>query len=1131
MSFSDRKSYWSLIAAQFTGAFNDNCFKGFLAGFAFDRVARSKVEIILAASAVFLIPFILFSTHAGYLADRFSKRSVVAALKAVEVLIMLAAVLGFYFENVFFLIAVLFLLAVHSALFSPSKYGILPELLEAPELSRANGILELTSFFAIIAGTVASAALYQWLEEAQFPLFWGPLPLVLLAVLGWGASLSIRKLSPAAPDRKAVINPLPEIANCLRALAPNRDLRLVALGIAYFWSLGVLLDCTLIFYGQEVMGLDFSSTGNLRGGVAVGIGLGSFLAGYLSRQKAEMGLVPIGSLGMGFFSILMFWAKAGFFWALLALFFLGLAGGLFIVPLNVFLQQEAPDDQKGRAIAGVNVASFSGMLLATAAVWGLMRVLKLDASQAILVAGLGTVLATIYVFYLLPAAFFRFLFWLLTNTVYRIRIAGRENLPLHGPALLVANHTSFVDGLLILASTHRFIRFIVYKGFTEIPGLRWLARTLRVIPISPDDGPRQIVASLKEASQALERGELVCIFAEGQITRTGQLLPFRSGVEKILKGFPAPVIPVYLDRVWGSIFSFEERKFFWKWPRRLPYPVTLAFGKPLPPATPVAEIRQAVAELGSDTFLLRGKGQLPLPWIMVRYFRRRPFHLAAVDSSGARISRPGFLAGAVFLARRLAKAFGEEPMTGILLPPSVGCSIANVAASMLGKPAVNFNYTAGAESMRSAARQCGIRKVLTARAFLEKLPVEVPGEAVFLEDLAKDGGRGEKLAAAIAGLFFPLGLLRRHVGARPAGVDDLITVIFSSGSTGEPKGVELSHFNILSNIQAVAQVFSFTPKDCMLGVLPFFHSTGYTCALWTPLLAGFPVAYHPNPLDARVIGHLAKQHGVTMLLTTPTFLQGYIRRCEPGEFGSLRYVVTGAEKLTPAVRDSFLEKFGIEPLEGYGATECSPLISVNVPDYRGRGIRQVGKKPGIGHPLPGVSVRIVDPETFEPRKTGVEGLLLVKGPNVMRGYLGRPDLTGEVRRGDWYITGDIAAMDGDGFLTLTDRLARFAKIGGEMVPHLKVEEALHQLLEAREQVLAVTSIPDAQKGEKLAVVHKLGEAELAKLFERLPEAGLPNLWIPKRECFLRVDALPLLGTGKLDLRKIRQAAMEKFGVS
>jgi acyl-[acyl-carrier-protein]-phospholipid O-acyltransferase/long-chain-fatty-acid--[acyl-carrier-protein] ligase len=335
----------------------------------------------------------------------------------------------------------------------------------------------------------------------------------------------------------------------------------------------------------------------------------------------------------------------------------------------------------------------------------------------------------------------------------------------------------------------------------------------------------------------------------------------------------------------------------------------------------------------------------------------------------------------------------------------------------------------------------------------------------------------------------------------------------------------LTHFNIMSNISQVSQVFMLDARDKILGILPFFHSFGFTAGLWLPATQGVGVVFHPNPLDAQVIGGLVEKYEATFLVATPTFLQAYMRRCTPESFGSLEYVLVGAEKLPERVALAFEDQFGIRPLEGYGCTECSPVVTVNGKDFRGPGFRQVAAKRGkIGHPLPGVSVKVVDIDTGEPVAPGTAGMLLVKGPNVMLGYLGKPEKTAEVLRDGWYTTGDVAIMEEDGFLTITDRLSRFSKIGGEMVPHIRIEEKLHELADTTEQVFAVTSVPDDKKGERILVVHTLTGEQLRPVLEKLTQCDLPALWKPKANQFIHTDSIPVLGTGKMDLRGIKTLA-------
>jgi acyl-[acyl-carrier-protein]-phospholipid O-acyltransferase/long-chain-fatty-acid--[acyl-carrier-protein] ligase len=469
-------------------------------------------------------------------------------------------------------------------------------------------------------------------------------------------------------------------------------------------------------------------------------------------------------------------------------------------------------------------------------------------------------------------------------------------------------------------------------------------------------------------------------------------------------------------------------------------------------------------------------------------------------------------------------------MIGLLLPPSVGGALTNYALMMLGRIPVNLNYTASSEAIASCASQCNVDVVITSKAFVGRFPkLEIPGRTLFLEDALQSPRISEKLISFALAWLTPQWVLFKAIGAlrntSKAAIDDLATVIFSSGSTGDPKGVMLTHFNIASNIQQVSQVFMLGGQDKILGILPFFHSFGFLAGLWMPAVNGVGVVYHPNPLDSKVISELVGRYNVTFLIATPTFLQAYMKRCSPESFGSLQFVLVGAEKLPERVALAFEDTFGIRPLEGYGCTECSPVVTVNGRDFRAPGFRQVGARRGkIGHPLPGVSVRVVDLDSGEPVAAGVPGMLLVKGPNVMKGYLGKPEKTAEVLRDGWYTTGDVAVLEEDGFLTITDRLSRFSKIGGEMVPHIKIEDKLHELAGVTEQVFAVTALPDEKKGERIVVVYTLPETKFAPVLEKLAQCDLPALWKPKPNQFFHVDALPVLGTGKIDLRGVKALA-------
>jgi acyl-[acyl-carrier-protein]-phospholipid O-acyltransferase/long-chain-fatty-acid--[acyl-carrier-protein] ligase len=1120
------RGFWPLILTQFQGAFSDNTYKWLLTFLilSYSLAQADRDRLVWVAGALFSIPFVLFSMAGGWLADRFSKREVTIGTKLFEIGIMLSATAGFLTSSLPMLFSCLFLMSTQSALFGPSKYGLLPELLPPKRLSWGNGVLELTTFVAIITGAVTGGYFAEWFAGRE-ALAGGIL--VLLAALGLVSAMRLPPLPAADPARKLRINFLGDLFGQWKLIRADRVLFLAALGNTYFWFLGALLQQGVVFLGTDVLHLAQQETGLLSAAVAIGIGLGSLAAGYVSGNKIELGLIPLGSIGMSVFGLLVSRPGLSVLETAVHLSFLGFFGGFFVVPVNALLQHRPDPAKKGGVLGAANLLSSIGIFAAFGVYYALQTWLHFSPLEIFMTAGVATLAATAYVLWLLPVAFVRLVMIFVTHTIYRIRVEGRDNIPERGGALFVSNHLSFVDALLLAASTDREIRFLMFQGIYDHPIVKPFARLTRAIPISSLLRPRDMIRSLRAASEAIQNGEVVCIFAEGQITRIGQMLPFRRGFERIMKGVDAPIIPVHLDGVWGSIFSFDQGRFLWKMPKAVPYPTTVSFGRPMPPTATAMEVRQAVQELQSEAYRHRRARMTTLDRSFIRAARLWPLRFFAADPRVPKLCFGSALTKTVFLAQRLAPVWKGQEMVGILLPPSVPGALVNLAALLMGKVPVNLNYTASNEVIASCAAQCKLETVITSKAFLEKVPLQVPGRAVMLEELAENPRLAEKLRALYLAWLFPAPLLTRALGStRVAALDDIATIIFSSGSTGEPKGVMLTHFNILSNVEQMDQTFTLDKHDRILGILPFFHSFGFTVTICLPACRGVGAVYYPNPLDAQAIGAMVREHAVTFMVATPTFLQTYTRRCQPEDFGSLEYVIVGAEKLSERIAQAFEDRFGLKPLEGYGCTECAPVVAVNTKDFRAPGFRQVGGKRGkIGHPLPGVSVRIVDPDSMQPVPTGTAGLMLVKGPNVMKGYLGKPEKTAEALRDGWYVTGDIAALDEDGFITITDRLTRFSKIGGEMVPHVKVEEKLHELAGATEQCFVVTAVPDGRKGERLVVLHTLDEEKLQPVLSALPECGLPNLWIPRGNQFFRVEKLPYLGSGKLDLRTLKESAL------
>src|SRR5437899_4970640 len=714
----------------------------------------------------------------------------------------------------------------------------------------------------------------------------------------------------------------------------------------------------------------------------------------------------------------------------------------------------------------------------------------------------------------------------LVRCFYRVSALGLENLPAGG-FLLVPNHISWVDALVLQLACPRPIRYVIDQDDYHERILHAILRALGCIPVSN----RHSHAAVRAAAERIAAGEIVCVFPEGELERRGTLLRLQRGYEVIARHAQAQVVPVWLDQLWGSIFSFQGGKFFRKFPKRIPYPVTVAFGRPLDAkSADIATMREELLKLGEFCFSRRPSLERHLAEECVRGLKRRPFATAVIDGiDHTLLSRGKLLGAASALSRHLRKEFPDERIA-IVLPASKGSMVANLAVMLANKVPVDLNFTMGRAANESCCRRANLRVAISATPFIERVKdFPWPERVLKLDELMPQMKR-HIILWWIASIVVPARLLLRLLKIPRKGGHAEAVLLFTSGTTGEPKGAVMSHRNVVGNVFQFRQLLDAKKTDAILASLPFFHTFGSTVTLWYPLIEGVRIITYPNPLDAAKCAALIDQYQLTFLLATPTFLRLYLRKAEPEQVRSLRLTIVGAEKLPLDLASHFEKRFHKKVFEGYGLTETAPVVSVNLPDPEpkkpGEQVQPSSRLGSVGRLAPGMAAEIREPESNRKLSLYETGMLWLRGPNIFEGYLHDPKRTAEVLRDGWLRTGDIGRFDEDGFLYIEGRLSRFSKIGGEMVPHEAIEQKIIDLLELSgrdERLIAIVGVQDEAKGEALVLLSAV-DINIAEVREKLHEAGVPNLWIPKY--VQRIETIPVLASGKLDLKRCQECAAE-----
>ncbi|RYY03987.1 MAG: acyl-[ACP]--phospholipid O-acyltransferase [Gammaproteobacteria bacterium] len=1141
------KGFLPYILVLFVNAFVDLGHKIVIQNTIF-KMYDGQAQIVLTAivNALILIPFILLFSPSGFLADKYPKHKVMRYSAWFALLAVLLITFAYYQGWFWFAFAMTLVLGIQAAIYSPAKYGYIRELVGDQHLAGANAIVQAITIVAILGGTFVFSALFEkFLTSVVLtdtnsivnhiaPLGWILVGLTLLEL--W---MAYQLPAKRERDDTKVFSASGffsggYLKHNLKTISGKRAIWLSIIGLSMFWAIAQVLFASFPAFAKDV--LHERNTLVIQGIIAcagIGIILGSLVAGKISKNYIELGLIPVGALGFALLLGVMPVLDSRF--SMAATFtVLGFLGGLFIIPLNALIQYHAKEDELGTVLAGNNWMQNIGML-SFLGVTILFASLGVTSAKLFFILMLVALAGAIYTVYELPHSLTRIVSGFLISGKYKIDIVGFDNLPKIGGALLLGNHISWIDWAMIQIASPRPVRFVMLRSIYEQWYLKPIFTFFGVIPISSG----QSKESLIKINELLKAGEVVCLFPEGAISRTGSLGLFHAGFERVIEGVDGAIIPFYLHGLWGSRLSRAgSEKLRNNTSRGLRREVIVTFGKALPMDTKAEAVKQKIFELSFDAWEHQTQkfDPLPLAWI-----RSAQEHLGApcvIDTNGVELSHGKVMAATASFSQKMRKIDNEKNVA-LLLPASSAAIIANMAVMLNGQTAVNLNFTTSVSAIQAGVNNAAIKTVYTSEKFIEKLKsrgLDVDAmlhglNIIYLEYLKDEISKPLVAISFLLAHILPAYNFYRLFG-REVNINDPAAILFSSGSEGAPKGIVLSHRNFMANIKQISDVLKTRDDDLVMGSLPPFHSFGLTVTTLLPLIEGIPVVCHPDPTDVVAIAKAIARHKVTIMCGTATFLRLYSKnkKVQPLMLDSLRVVVAGAEKLSSDIREEFLTKFKKIIYEGYGATETTPVASVNIPDQLDMNDWhvQVGSKIGtVGLPLPGCSFRIVDPATMQTLAVNEDGLILISGTQVMMGYLNDEEKTKSViveldgRR--WYKTGDKGHLDEDGFLTIVDRYSRFAKLGGEMISLGAVESEIKKVILDPDVEMVAVNIPDEKKGEQIVLLITLA-IDANELRKRLLAINCNPMMIPT--VVHQVSAIPKLGSGKTDFSGAKAVALE-----
>ncbi len=1148
---------FAFLFVVFCNVIVDVAHKVFLQNIAFKVLdGSSQVVWISIINALIIIPFLLLFTVSGYLSDKYEKKNILIYGGISSFVLSCVMVVAYMSENFYFAMIGLLLLAVQSAIYSPAKFGLILDIYGKKNLSKGNATLQAISIVAILFSIASASFIFESfyssnhleilttkeeLLNATLPLTYYILPVSFMEMLF--SLLVLRKLKTNFFKNENLTLDTKELfsgkllAKNIKVIHNNNIVFLSVVGLSVFWGISQATMAVYPSFAKMYMNItDVFVINGVIGLSGIGIAIGSIIYSRVSKHYIEIGTIPLATLGMVLTIYLSTTMENPIFTGICFLFF-GIFGGLFVVPLNSLIQFNVKKNILGTVLAGNNwfqsLAMFLMLCMTT-----IVSLYDLDPLNTMYIILAITVIGCVYTIYKIPQSLILLFLKMILGLGYKLEVSGIKNIPSNGGVLLLGNHISWLDWAVVLMATPREVRFVMDKSIYNKWFLTWILKIFKCIPISSGSSKETMHIIAKE----LDEGNMVVLFPEGAITRNGHLGEFKKGFEKILEltTNEVKVVPFYIKGLWESAFSRANEKFKKTNKTRV---LTISFAKPMiKERANVITIKEQVIKLSTKSWSEHLKNQKPLNEVIFDRLNQVGNDEIFADSTGSSLSGYRFLTASI-LFKDLLKTRIKGQNIALLLPSTNVGAFINYTLAMMGKTIINLNYTAEINSLKYAIKDAQIKTLIASKKFVEKLQSKGIAveeilsmvDVIYLEDLKPQISKEKGIFVYMCVRFLPTFILKT-VHLTKTSKDDTALILFSSGTEGNPKGVELSGDNILGNALQISNIINANHNDTIVGSLPLFHAFGIVVTTFMPLIEGIKCVAHPDPTDGFGLGKLIASHKATIMCGTSTFFRLYTKnpKLNPLMFESLRLIVAGAEKLRVDVRNDFKNRFGKDILEGFGTTETSPVATCNLPDILAPDFSvQIGNKIGtVGMPIPGTTVKIVDPQTFEPLKTNEEGMIVISGVQVMKGYLNNPEKTSEVLKNIdgkiYYVTGDKGRLDEDGFLTIVDRYSRFAKLGGEMVSLSSVEEKISNLIDSQNNPLVdfvVISLEDEKKGEKIILlICGVDENFVSKLKEQMINSFDNKLMIPST--IKIVEQIPKLGSGKKDYRGAKELARD-----